>query len=60
MIRKYSHSSPRGIVNSIQVYVLITVLSLILPTAVATDILDNTCSFRVDGKLFVLTFLNLK
>ena len=39
--------------------VILTLLLISMPTT-STDILDNTCTFRVDGRLFVLTFLNLK
>jgi hypothetical protein len=41
---------------------LITTLLLFLLalTANATDITDNTCTFKVSGKLFTLAYLNMK
>ena len=43
-------------------YNLITVCAvfLLVLTANATDITDNTCTFKVSGKLFTLAYLNMK
>ena len=46
--------------SALQMFVGTLVFILVVVPGNSTDILDNTCTFRVDGKLFVLTFLNLK
>lgn len=34
------------------------VAAIFSPVAAKPSLLDNTCTFRVDGRLFVLTLLN--
>ena len=49
-------------INEVNIKGFMTAIVLLLgvmPVS-ATDILDNTCTFRTDGRLFVLTFLNRK
>ena len=50
------HSSSITIPLRIKLLVL-TLLLLVIPSC-STAIIDNTCTFRVDGKLFTLAFLN--
>ena len=39
---------------------ILLILLLFVSPANATDITDNTCTFKVDGKLFSLAYLNKK
>lgn len=39
-------------------WLLLLALMLLAAPASSTDIIDNTCTFKVDGKLFTLTYLN--
>ena len=44
----------------LQGFVALLIFIIAIVPGNCTDILDNTCTFRVEGRLFVLTFLNLK
>lgn len=55
-----SNSSPlwSSLTKSLRIKQLVLTLLLLVIPSCTTAIIDNTCTFRIDGKLFTLAFLN--